>query len=100
MGYSIAMRDLEIRGAGELLGHRQSGHIAAVGFDLYTRPALPVIEEMRRCARGKPLPPPPISSVTIDLPLPAYLPTDYVADDTLRLQLYRRPGGLPLESGD
>ncbi len=94
MGYSIAMRDLEIRGAGELLGHRQSGHIAAVGFDLYTRLLARSVEEMRAAREGKPVPPPPISAVTIDLPLPAYLPTDYVADETLRLQLYRRLGGL------
>jgi transcription-repair coupling factor (superfamily II helicase) len=94
MGYSIAMRDLEIRGAGELLGHRQSGHIAAVGFDLYTRLLARAVEELRAVREGKAPPPPPISSVTIDLPLPAYLPVDYVADDTLRLQLYRRLGGL------
>jgi transcription-repair coupling factor (superfamily II helicase) len=94
MGYSIAMRDLEIRGAGELLGHKQSGHIAAVGFDLYTRLLARAVEEMRAVREGKAPPPLPISSVTIDLPLAAYLPTDYVADDTLRLQLYRRLGGL------
>ena len=94
MGYSIAMRDLEIRGAGELLGHRQSGHIAAIGFDLYTRLLSRAVEETRAVREGKALPPPPISSVTIDLPLAAYLPTDYVSDDTLRLQLYRRLGRL------
>jgi transcription-repair coupling factor (superfamily II helicase) len=94
MGYSIAMRDLEIRGAGELLGHKQSGHIAAVGFDLYTRLLARAVEEMRAVREGKAPPPLPISSVAIDLPLAAYLPTDYVADDTLRLQLYRRLGGL------
>jgi len=94
MGYSIAMRDLEIRGAGELLGHRQSGHIAAVGFDLYTRLLARSVEEMRAVREGQAPPPPPISGITIDLPLPAYLPTDYVADETLRLQLYRRLGGL------
>ena len=94
MGYSIAMRDLEIRGAGELLGHRQSGHIAAVGFDLYTRLLARLVEEMRAVREGQAPPPPPISGITIDLPLPAYLPTDYVADETLRLQLYRRLGGL------
>jgi transcription-repair coupling factor (superfamily II helicase) len=99
MGYSIAMRDLEIRGAGELLGHRQSGHIAAVGFDLYTRLLSRAVEEMRAVREGKAPPPPPISSVTIDLPLAAYLPTDYVADDTLRLQLYRRLGGLASNDG-
>jgi len=95
MGYSIAMRDLEIRGAGELLGHRQSGHIAAVGFDLYTRLLARAVEEMRAARQGQPPPPPPISGITIDLPIPAYLPTDYVEDDTLRLQLYRRLGNLP-----
>jgi transcription-repair coupling factor (superfamily II helicase) len=94
MGYSIAMRDLEIRGAGELLGHRQSGHIAAVGFDLYTRLLARAVEETRAEREGQAPPPLPISSVTIDLPLAAYLPTDYVADETLRLQLYRRLGGL------
>jgi transcription-repair coupling factor (superfamily II helicase) len=94
MGYSIAMRDLEIRGAGELLGHRQSGHIAAVGFDLYTRLLARAVEETRAVRQGQAPPPLPISSVTIDLPLAAYLPTDYVADETLRLQLYRRLGGL------
>lgn len=94
MGYSIAMRDLEIRGAGELLGRRQSGHIAAVGFDLYTRLLARAVEELKAVREGKAPPPLPISSVTIDLPIPAYLPTDYVADNTLRLQLYRRLGGL------
>jgi len=94
MGYSIAMRDLEIRGAGELLGHRQSGHIAAIGFDLYTRLLARAVKEQKAVREGTAPPPLPISSVTIDLPIPAYLPTDYVADSTLRLQLYRRLGGL------
>jgi len=102
-GFQIAMRDLEIRGAGNLLGAEQSGHIAAVGFDLYTRLLARSVEELR-IARGKPdhmestrpgwrqaqdrLRGP--APVTLDLPLQAYLPSDYVSDPEVRLQLYRR----------
>jgi transcription-repair coupling factor (superfamily II helicase) len=93
-GYSIAMRDLEIRGAGDILGTRQSGHIAAVGFDLYTRMLAHAVEELRASHQGLAPPPLPTQSVTIDLPLAAYLPTDYVPDETLRLQLYRRMAKL------
>jgi transcription-repair coupling factor (superfamily II helicase) len=93
-GFSIAMRDLEIRGAGDLLGTRQHGHIAAVGFDLYTRLLARAVEEVRAKRLGTPPPPLPISGVVIDLPLAAFLPADYVADETLRLQLYRRVASL------
>ncbi len=94
-GFNIAMRDLEIRGAGELLGVRQHGHIAAVGFDLYTRLLAQAVQELkarrgetlRERERGMPTLPP---LVTIDLPLPAYIPEAYVSDQTLRLRLYRR----------
>ena len=94
MGYSIAMRDLEIRGAGDILGMRQSGHISAVGFDLYTRLLQRAVAEMRALRDGTEPPPPSITGVTIDLPLQAYLPADYVPNDKLRLQLYRRMGNL------
>jgi len=94
MGYSIAMRDLEIRGAGDLLGVRQSGQISAVGFDLYTRLLRRAVEEMKAAREGSEPPPAPITGVTLDLPLQAYLPEDYVPNDTLRLQLYRRMGNL------
>lgn len=89
-GYTIAMRDLEIRGAGDILGTRQSGHIAAVGFDLYTRLLARAVQELRARREGKPPPPEPLSSVRIDLPIAAALPEDYVPDVQLRLQLYRR----------
>jgi len=88
-GMSIAMRDLEIRGAGDLLGTRQSGHIAAVGFHLYTQ----LLAQAVRHLRGESPPPQlPIttSTVTIDLPIPAYIPTTFVDDPALRIQLYRR----------
>ncbi len=93
-GFSIAMRDLEIRGAGDLLGTRQHGHIAAVGFDLYTRLLARAVQELHATRRGEAPPPPPLTNVVIDLPLAAYLPADYVADETLRLQLYRRMANL------
>ncbi len=89
-GYSVAMRDLELRGAGEILGIRQSGHIAAVGFDLYTRLLTRAVEELRAERAGKPLPPESLSTIRLDLPLPVGLPTGYVEDVPLRLRLYRR----------
>jgi len=113
-GFRIAMRDLEIRGAGELLGSRQHGHIASVGFDLYTRLLARAVQEARSQRRvaggdGGPASPgeavspveeaapylmPLEQSVQINLPLAAYLPDVYVRDDTLRLQLYRRLAGV------
>jgi len=93
-GYSIAMRDLELRGAGEVLGTQQSGHIAAIGFDLYTRLLARAVEELRAQRAGLPPPPEPLSSLRIDLPLPVGLPPDYVPDARLRLRLYRRLANL------
>ena len=94
MGYSIAMRDLEIRGAGDLLGSRQSGHISAVGFDLYTRLLQRAVSEMKALRDGTPAPSMPLTGVNIDLPLQAHVPTDYVTNEGLRLQLYRRMGNI------
>jgi len=126
-GFRIAMRDLEIRGAGNLLGAEQSGHIAAVGFDLYSR----LLEQAVRTLKQRliatnlmtgadmsrtpspasidapPSPPrpspaprqPPVKVdekvlisplVTLDLPLDAYLPVDYIPDDQVRLAVYQR----------
>ena len=83
-GFKIAMRDLEIRGAGNLLGRDQSGHIAAVGYDLYVQLVAEAVAEMK----GEPLRPP--VEVTIDVPSDAHLPADYVAREDLRLEAYRR----------
>jgi transcription-repair coupling factor (superfamily II helicase) len=118
-GFRIAMQDLEIRGAGELLGARQHGHISAVGFDLYTRLLAQAVAEARenttkdegRMTKGdgdlgpsspvvrrnlleEPLAP----TVTLDLNLPARIPESYVPDASLRLQLYRRLAGLTTEA--
>ena len=83
-GFKIAMRDLEIRGAGNLLGGEQSGHIAAVGFDLYCQMVTEAVGELTGNA-----PPEPVE-ITIDLPVDAHLPRDYVSRDDVRMEAYRR----------
>ncbi|MDA8290417.1 MAG: transcription-repair coupling factor [Actinomycetota bacterium] len=83
-GFKIAMRDLEIRGAGNLLGNDQSGHIAAVGYDLYVRMVAEAVAELK----GEPVVPP--AEVKIDLALDAHLPSAYVEREDLRLEAYRR----------
>ncbi len=93
-GYSIAMRDLEIRGSGELLGGGQSGHIAGVGFDLYTRMLARAVKARRMGKEGVRFSAEIPDAVTIDLPIPAYIPTDFIPDANLRLRLYRRMAGL------
>ena len=78
------MRDLEIRGAGNLLGEAQSGHIAAVGYDLYCQMVTEAVAEMK----GEPVRPP--AEIKLDVPTDAHLPRDYVAKEELRLEAYRR----------
>jgi transcription-repair coupling factor (superfamily II helicase) len=83
-GIQIAMKDLEIRGAGNLLGGEQSGHIAGVGFDLYIR----MVGEAVASFRGDAEPEAP--EVTIELPVDAHIPHDYIAHERLRLEAYRK----------
>ncbi len=83
-GYRIAMRDLEIRGAGNLLGEAQSGHIAAVGYDLYCRLVNEAVAELR----GEPVSEPP--EVSIEVPVDAHIPADYIGREAARLEAYRR----------
>ena len=90
-GMAVAMKDLEIRGAGNVLGAEQSGHVAGVGFDLYVRLVGEAVEAYRAAADGKTIaaveeP----KDVRIDLPIDAHLPPDYIASDRLRLEGYRR----------
>ena len=92
-GFSIAMRDLEIRGAGNLLGVNQTGHISAVGFNLYCQLLAQAIEEQKAKLAGRPVSEVKSSQLpapTIDLPLPAFIPEDYVADLDTRLSLYQK----------
>jgi transcription-repair coupling factor (superfamily II helicase) len=90
-GFGIAMKDLEIRGAGNLLGMKQSGNISAVGFNLYTQLLADAVEDQKalrtghRIATVKRRPPP-----SIDLPLKAYIPENYVTEVDMRLSLYQR----------
>lgn len=96
-GLQIAMRDLELRGAGDILSTRQTGQVAAVGLHLYTQMLTEAIQQMKGRAEGEALPPSAQEGVIIDLPLPAYLPTDWIPEISLRLQLYRRIAGLVTE---
>ncbi|NIS79427.1 MAG: transcription-repair coupling factor, partial [Anaerolineales bacterium] len=95
-GYTIAMRDLELRGAGDILGTRQHGHISAVGFHLYTRLLSTAVRRLkaRIIKDERPAIDLPLTTeflpVSIDLPLPSAIPSEYIADRDLRLQLYRR----------
>jgi transcription-repair coupling factor (superfamily II helicase) len=83
-GTAIAMKDLEIRGAGNMLGGEQSGHIADVGFDLYVRLVGEAVAEFR----GQDTEPEP--EVRIELPVDAHLPTEYIESERLRLEMYKR----------
>ena len=83
-GFKIAMRDLEIRGAGNILGTQQSGHIAAVGYEMYCQLLENAVRDLKRQPLRTPL------DVTVDLPWTAYLPRDYVAGQRQRIEVYRR----------
>jgi len=83
-GFRIAARDLEIRGAGNLLGAEQSGHIAAVGIETYIK----MLEDTVRELKGEVVEEGP--SVAIDLPVPMAIPHDYVADENLRMEVYQK----------
>jgi transcription-repair coupling factor (superfamily II helicase) len=96
-GMSIAMRDLEMRGAGEILGNRQHGFIASVGFHLYTR-LLSQAVRSQRAVRGLPQPAEEEAAafregyipVSVELPIPVGIPVDYIPDQNMRLRIYRR----------
>ncbi len=103
-GYSIAMRDLEMRGAGELLGSRQHGYIASVGFHLYTRLLAQAVRQMRAIS-GMPGPEEQLRdikelsmAVSVELPLPTGIPVRYVPEQNVRLSLYRRIADVKDES--
>ncbi len=91
-GFKIALRDLEIRGAGNLLGESQSGHIAAVGYDLYCQMVNEAVAEMK----GEPVREP--AEVKLDVPVDAHLPTAYVPKEELRLEAYRRLAAVTTHS--
>ncbi|MEZ5243628.1 MAG: transcription-repair coupling factor [Acidimicrobiales bacterium] len=90
-GFRIAMRDLEIRGAGNLLGTGQSGHIAAVGYDLYCQMVTEAVAELK----GEKIPEP--LDIAIEVPGDAHLPADYVTKEATRLEAYRRLANVETE---
>ncbi|MEO8625126.1 MAG: transcription-repair coupling factor, partial [Candidatus Limnocylindrales bacterium] len=90
-GFQIALSDLEIRGAGNILGAEQHGHLAAVGFDLYTRLLADAVEQQKAIRESRPAVVTKPQTV-IDLPVDAYLPDEYVAEEPQKLELYRRLG--------
>ncbi len=97
-GFQIALRDLEIRGAGDILSTKQSGQVAAVGLYLYTQMLANIVTRLKQEQAESPTestPKPTTSeSVILDLPTPAYIPTDWIPEMALRLQIYRRIAAL------
>lgn len=93
-GFELAMRDLEIRGAGSILSETQSGHIAAVGIDLYTELVADAVLELK----GETPPEPEPEPIRIDLMVDAHLPEDYAPGIEARLEAYRRLAGATTES--
>ncbi|MBW3668390.1 MAG: transcription-repair coupling factor [Actinobacteria bacterium] len=91
-GFKIAMRDLEIRGAGNLLGGDQSGHIAAVGYDLYVQMVSEAVAELKGEEPRQP------AEIKLDLPVDAHLPKDYLSREDLRLEAYRRLATVTTEA--
>ncbi|MFC6317905.1 transcription-repair coupling factor [Corynebacterium gerontici] len=91
-GMAVAMKDLEMRGAGNVLGAEQSGHIAGVGFDLYVRLVGEAVEAYRAMADGKVIDASDQGpkEIRIDLPVDAHIPDDYIAAERLRLEVYRK----------
>ncbi len=92
-GFRIAMRDLEIRGAGNILGTGQSGHIAAVGYDLYCQMVTEAVAELTGRTPEKPL------EIRVEVPVDAHLPKDYVSRNDLRLEAYRRLADAGIKPG-
>jgi transcription-repair coupling factor (superfamily II helicase) len=90
-GFRIAMKDLEIRGAGNLLGAEQSGFVNTVGFDLYARLLADAIQELKGEKGARVTKPAPVS---IELPVDAYIPDDYINDRTLKMSFYQRLANL------
>jgi transcription-repair coupling factor (superfamily II helicase) len=99
-GAAVAMKDLEIRGAGNILGAEQSGHIAGVGFDLYIRLVGEAVAAFRKQAGSEGgEEPEPLAEVRVDLPVDAHVPHDYVDGERLRLEAYRKIAEAVDEAG-
>lgn len=93
-GFQIAMRDLEIRGAGDILSTKQTGQVAAIGLNLYTQLLSQAVNKLKGNRDDSAMMAVSAPGIVIDLPIAAYLPEDWIPDMTLRLQIYRRIGSL------
>jgi transcription-repair coupling factor (superfamily II helicase) len=93
-GFKLAMRDLELRGAGNILGEAQSGHIESIGYELYCKEIDRAVRQLKGEDVGEAR-----SDISIELPVHASIPADYIPDETLRLEAYRRIAGI-LDSDD
>ena len=88
-GFKLAMRDLELRGAGNILGEAQSGHIESIGYELYCKEIDRAVRQLKGEDVGEAR-----SEITIDLPARASIPAEYIPDESLRLEAYRRIAGI------
>lgn len=93
-GFKLAMRDLELRGAGNILGEAQSGHIESIGYELYCKEIDRAVRQLKGEDVGEAR-----SEINIDLPISASIPADYIADESLRLEAYRRIASI-MDSDD
>lgn len=94
-GFQVSVRDLELRGAGDILSTKQTGHVATVGLQLYTQLLQQAVSDLKGEAEGiEPQPYEQEKAVIIDLPIPSYIPEDWIPEMALRLQLYRRIASL------
>ncbi|MDR0331667.1 MAG: transcription-repair coupling factor [Chitinispirillales bacterium] len=93
-GFQIAMRDLEIRGAGNILGTRQHGFIAAVGFELYCRLLQEAVDEIKDVTSGSGEKKPALPETRLEVPLQAYIPTEFIADGQTRIAIYQEMSSL------
>jgi transcription-repair coupling factor (superfamily II helicase) len=99
-GFQIALRDLEIRGAGNVLGTEQSGHIAAIGFEMYSRLVAEAVAALKAALPGaEPLPPSLPPAPSVDLPLGAHIPDSYIEDIHDRLNVYQRVAAIEDAAG-
>lgn len=100
-GFQIALRDLEIRGAGNVLGNQQSGHIAAVGFDMYSKLVAEAVFALKSALAPEAVsgPPPLPPSPAMDLPLSAHIPEQYIAEVHARLAVYQRVADIETAEG-
>jgi transcription-repair coupling factor (superfamily II helicase) len=93
-GFQIAQRDLEIRGAGNMLGIEQSGNIDALGYDMYMRLVEEAVDELRRERDGSPEPKAAEPDCQVEMDVDAFLPDTYVSDESIRVELYRKLAGF------